>query len=101
MTVDASLIAAAKLARRMKTNEFDEQVRDLLDAALLDLGVAGVVVPEETDPLVKQAAITYFLLHFGDPENADRLERSYNEQKAQLSTCTGYTNWLEESDLNG
>ena len=90
----ASLIAKAKMAARITTTAFDTQVGDLLDAALLDMGVAGVDVPSTLDVLVEQAAITYFLLHFGQPDEYDRLKRSYDEQKAQLSTCTGYTNWL-------
>lgn len=88
------LIAKAKLAARVTTMAFDEQISDLLDAAMLDLGVAGVVVPEEWDALVSQAAITYFLMHFGEPDDYDRLKASYDEQKAQLATCTGYTDWL-------
>ena len=96
MVADTNLINAAKLANRMTTNDFDSEVERLLNAAFLDLGVAGVVISTELDPLVKQAAITYFLLHFGEPENYDRLERSYNEQKAQLATRTGYTNWTVE-----
>lgn len=94
----SELIAAAKLANRMTTNDFDSEVGRLLDAAMLDLGCAGVELPYGQDPLVDQAAITYFLLHFGEPENYDRLERSYNEQKAQLSTRTGYTNWSVNLD---
>ena len=94
----SNLIAAAKLAKRMTTNAFDSQVSDLLDAALLDLGVAGVVVPSPADVLVNQAAITYFLMNFGEPDNYDRLKKSYDEQKAQLVTCTGYTDW---SAING
>lgn len=90
---EATLVAAAKLAARIKTTAFDDQVEMLLDAALLDMGVAGVVVPAELDPIVTQAAITYFLMHFGQPDEYDRLKRSYDEQKAQLSTCTGYTDW--------
>lgn len=92
-TVTADLIAAAKLARRMTTTEYDSQVSMLLNAALLDMGVAGVEVPEELDALVSQAAITYFLLHFGEPGDRDFLKRSYDEQKAQLSMATGYTDW--------
>lgn len=90
---DATLVSAAKLAKRMTTDAFDTQVGDLLDAALLDLGVAGVVIPAETSPLVRQAAITYFLMNFGEPDNYERLKKSYDEQKAQLATCTGYTDW--------
>lgn len=90
---DSTLIAAAKLAGRITTNAFDTQVSSLLDAAALDLGVAGVEVPSTLDALVQQAEITYFLMNFGDPDNYDRLKRSYDEQKAQLATCTGYTDW--------
>lgn len=89
-----ALIASAKLAGRISTTAFDAQITSLLDAAALDLGVAGVVIPSELDALVQQAEITYFLMNFGDPENYDRLKRSYDEQKAQLATCTGYTDWL-------
>lgn len=88
-----TMITAAKLAARITTSAFDQQVSDLLDAALLDMGVAGVEIPAGQDALVQQAAITYFLLHFGQPDDYDRLKRSYDEQKAQLSTCTGYTVW--------
>lgn len=90
---DSTLIAAAKLAGRITTSAFDAQIGSLLDAAALDLGVAGVIVPSALDALVQQAEITYFLMNFGDPENYDRLKRSYDEQKAQLATCTGYTRW--------
>lgn len=92
-TVDTALIQSAKLALRITTDAFDDQVSDLLEAALLDLGVAGVVVPDTIDAIVKQAAITYVRLHFGQPDDYDRLKASYDEQKAQLSMCSGYTDW--------
>lgn len=92
-TVDTALITSAKLALRITTDAFDDQVSDLLEAALLDLGVAGVVVPDTIDAIVKQAAITYVRLHFGQPDDYDRLKDSYDEQKAQLSMCSGYTDW--------
>lgn len=89
----AELIAKAKMAKRMTTNAFDAEVGRLLDAAMLDLGVAGVVVPATLDALVETAAITYFLIHFGTPDEYGDLKSSYDEQKAQLATCTGYTEW--------
>lgn len=92
-SVTMELISAAKLAGRITTTAFDAQVQGLLDAALLDLGVAGVEIPAELDALVTQAAVTYFLMNFGAPEEYDRYKRSYDEQKAQLATCTGYTVW--------
>lgn len=92
-SVTPELISAAKMAGRITTDAYDVQVSGLLSAALLDLGVAGVEVPEGLDALVTQAAVTYFLVNFGAPEEYDRLKRSYDEQKAQLATCTGYTVW--------
>lgn len=92
-SVTTDLVNAAKLAGRITTTAFDVQVQTLLQAALLDLGVAGVEIPTELDALVTQAAVTYFRMNFGAPEEYDRYKRSYDEQKAQLATCTGYTVW--------
>ena len=89
----ATLIAAAEKALRIVTTSFEDEIGSLLDAALLDLGVAGVIVPAEINALVQQACITYVRANFGQPDDYDRMKRSYDEQKAQLSTCTGYTNW--------
>lgn len=71
----------------------NEELQDLIDAAKLDLGIAGVVVPQTVDPIVTKAIITYCKMSFGLPEDYDRLKRSYDEQKAQLSNATGYTDW--------
>lgn len=82
-----------KVALRITTTAYDSELTYLIAAAELDLGVAGVVVPDPLDALVERAVITYCKLHFGIPEDADRLKRSYDEQKAQLVTATGYTDW--------
>ena len=90
------LINKCKLSQRIVTTAFDEEIGGLLDAAMLDLGVAGVEVPSSLDALVETAAFTYVKCHFGQPgelKEYDRLKKSYDEQKAQLSMCTGYTNW--------
>lgn len=88
------MLDAVKMALRITTNAFDSEISGLIEAARLDLRVAGVVLPVELDALVQTAIITYCRLHFGQPDDYDRLKRAYDEQKAQLSTCTGYTNWL-------
>lgn len=69
------------------------ELADLINAALLDLRIAGVEVPATADPLVNTAVITYCKMRFGLPEDYDRLKKSYDEQKAQLSNATGYTVW--------
>ena len=89
------MLSEVKTALRIKTNKYDSELTGLIAAAQLDMGIAGVVLPDELDELVKQAVITYCKMRFGLPEDYDRLKKSYDEQKAQLSTATGYTNWGE------
>lgn len=95
---DATILAAVKLSLRITTTAFDSEISDLIDAALLDLGVAGVISDDTTDALIKCAVATYVKIHFGQPDDYDRLKASYDEQKAQLSMCTGYTDW---GDVDG
>lgn len=94
--VNNELIGPAKLALRITTDAYDSQIDSLISAALLDMGVAGVVVPADVDALVQQAAITYVRMNFGQPDDYDRMKKSYDEQKAQLSMCTGYTEWIDQ-----
>ena len=90
-----NVINSIKLALRITTDAFNAELTDLYNAALLDLGIAGVTNDDINDALILRAVITYCKLHFGQPDDYDRLKRSYDEQKAQLSTATGYTTWTE------
>lgn len=89
------MLDQVKMALRITTTAYDSELTYLIAAAKLDLGIAGVVLPGELDELVTRAIITYCKLSFGIPEDYDRLKVSYDEQKAQLSTATGYTDWGE------
>ena len=88
-----ALIDDVKMALRIKTDQYDQELENKIQAAQLDLGVAGVVIPSGMDALVEEAIITYCKMNFGLPEDADRLKRSYDEQKAQLSNTSRYTIW--------
>lgn len=87
------MLDKVKLALRVKTTAFDSELEDLVAAALADLGLAGVIADNASDPLIIRAVITYCKLHFGEPTDPDRIKAAYNEQKAQLQTATGYTDW--------
>lgn len=104
-----TILDKIKLALRITTTAFDSELTDLMNACLLDLGIAGVEVPYSQsvdthgepisvldNDLVIRAIITYCKIHFGDArgvEELDRLKMSYDEQKAQMSMATGYTEW--------
>lgn len=87
------MLEKVKMALRISTDAFDSELNDLIESAKLDLGIAGVVLPPTIDALVTKAVITYCKMSFGIPEDYDRLKASYDEQKAQLATATGYTEW--------
>jgi len=85
-----------KMALRIKTDAYNDELTSLMKAGLIDLGFGGAmneVLTEDADPVVTQAVITYCKMNFGLPEDYDRLKKSYDEQKAQLGTATGYTRW--------
>ena len=90
-----TLLQRVKLALRLTVDDYDTELTDLIAAAQTDLGIAGVVVPEELDAIVRRAIITYCKVNFQqlDKDTMNRLKAAYDEQKAQLGTATGYTNW--------
>lgn len=89
-----ALIDDCKMAMRIVTTAYDTEIQDYIDAAKLDLGIAGVTATTaSTDALVNKAIMTYVRMSFGAPSNYDKLKESYDEQKAQLMNATGYTEW--------
>ena len=83
-----------KLALRITASVFDTELTGLIDAAIADLMLAGVQADlKRDDPLVERAVITYCKANFGEAEQYDQLKASYDEQKAQLMSATGYTDW--------
>lgn len=93
------MLEKVKLALRIKSAAFDSEIEDLIAAALADLGLAGVTAAQEmeADPLITRAVVTYCRVNFGEPDDYERMKKSYDEQKAQLSMATGYTNWGEDN----
>lgn len=98
MAIDSTILAKVKTALRISTNVFDDELTDLCEAALSDLVISGVDGTNAviTDKLVLRAVITYCRLTFGEPDEYDRLKRSYDEQKAQMRSATGWTIWGTE-----
>lgn len=88
------MLESVKLALRITTDAFDDEIQDLINAALADLGIAGITNLDEADALIKRAVITFCRVNFGEPDDYDRMKASYDEQKAQLQVATGYTDWL-------
>lgn len=91
-----AILNSVKIAlRRAGTTAFDAEISELIQAAKLDLGIAGVDVDNVDDPLITMAIKTYCKLHFGETDEYENLKASYDEQKAQLQMSANYTNYSE------
>lgn len=90
-----ALLDDVKTALRVTTNAYDNEMTDLIESAKLDLGIAGVVIPNPMPPVVSTAIKTYCKINFGtpNPSNYEYLKKSYDEQKAQMGMSSGYTDF--------
>lgn len=91
-----TITEAVKMALRITTDAFDDELEDLIDAAVLDMRLAGITNDDTDDKLVRRAVITYCRLNFGQPDDYDRLKASYDEQKRQMGMATEYTTWTSQ-----
>lgn len=90
-----ALLDDVKNALRVTSNAYNAELTGLINSAQTDLGIAGVILPDELDDICTTAVIAYCKFMFGnlDPSDAGRWEGVYKELKAQLVTATGYTDW--------
>lgn len=88
-------MANAKAALRLTVDDYDNEILRNVQAALNDLQICGVILPDVFDPSINDAVCTFckFNMPFLADGEYDRLKRAYDERKAMLKTATGYTNW--------
>lgn len=91
------MLERVKTALRVTTDAFDDELTALIESAKLDLGIVDIRedVIETPNALVGLAIVTYCKMHFGEPDEYERLKASYDEQKAQLITSEKYTDWRD------
>lgn len=105
------MLNETRMALRIGTTAYDAELISLIRAGYRDLQLAGIefsggvdfAEDSQTgtwadnstldDELAIRAIITYVRMHFGTPPDYDRVQESYETQKAQLMHATGYTDW--------
>lgn len=95
------LLKYCKLLLRQATTEaFDDEIKSLIDACLLDLKISGV--GEVEDELIKRAVGIYVKAHFGS-ENPDRdgLIECYRSLKIHLALSQKYGDELPHEKISG
>lgn len=92
------MLNKVKLALRLSGSAYDPEVKDLIDAALADLRLVGITVPEaagssETtgDPLLDRAVILYAKAEFGYDADAERYRKAYDYLKCSLALSDEHT----------
>jgi len=89
-----ALLDAVKKSLRISSDDFDDEVQDLIDAAKADLilsGVSSEKVNTDTDVLIKRAVTCYCKANFGyDNPDSSKFEISYNSLKSHLSLSSDY-----------
>lgn len=94
-----ALLDKVKVACRVTTTAYDDELTDLIDAGLKDLGIPDInpdiLTTNSPVPLIQRAVITYCKMNFGylDTEQYQKFKASYDEQKAQLLMSSSYTTW--------
>ena len=111
------MLTECRQALRITTEAYDGELCSLMDAGARDLAIAGVVLPGTvafqlvsstagqvtttywqddstlTDALCVRAILTYVRMHFGSPNDYERLRESYETQKVQLMHAQDYTDY--------
>ena len=94
-----ALLDDVRVACRVATTTFDDELSDLIQAGFADIGITDVrsslLTEQGCPPLIKRAILTYCKMNFGQVDDGfyDRLKESYDEQKAQLLMSSEYTDW--------
>jgi len=87
------MLAYIKEILRVASNEFDNEVQELIDSAKADLELSGVRAEmiNDSDPLIKRAIATYCKTHFGfDNKDHMLLLGAYNSLKTHLIVSIEY-----------
>lgn len=99
-----NMLGKTKLAMYISNDVFDSEILDLIAAGIADIKHCGpeFTVTPVTDadenvtdyvienPLAARAVITYCRLHFGSPEDFDRLKVAYDEMKGQMRESSAF-----------
>lgn len=82
-----------KTALRITHDSLDAEIQDLIDAALLDLGISGIDNLDEKDPLILRAVTIYCKSHIGlNNTDSEKYNVSYELLKIHLALSGDYNN---------
>ncbi len=84
------LVEAARGWLRIGTRSRDDEIRQTIQACLIDLHNGGVARAPEDDPVIQQAIKLYLKAQFGYDAEAERFAESYEFLKGSLALSGEY-----------
>jgi len=90
------MLEHVKVALRIKTNIFDEEIQTLIDDCLLELAGFGIYRKDEHlkmgiyDQQIQNAVVFYCKWKFGNNPDAERWADIYHDKVTKLLCMTGY-----------
>lgn len=89
------MLEKIKLALRVTTDSFDEEIQLLIDDCITSMNKLGIVaaVDGTDDPQIQTAVMAYCKWKFGSSDEKDAWRAIYEEKLAELKMQTGYTDW--------
>ena len=87
------MLNKVKNSLRIKSNSVDEEIKDIIGAAKIDLSLSGVRNVKEEDPIIIRAIILYVKANYGlDNKDSEKYQKAYDLLKQSLSLCGDYNN---------
>lgn len=87
---EGALVATARGWLRISTTSRDSEIRQVIDACLIDLSIGGVAVVDTDDPAIRQAIKLYLKSQFGYDTGAERFGQAYEHLKFALALSGDY-----------
>ncbi|MFP3666554.1 head-tail connector protein [Priestia sp. SIMBA_032] len=85
------MIEKVRKSLRISHTALDDDIQDLIDAALMELQLSGIKKLDESDPLIIRAVTVYCKAEFGfDNPDAERFRASFESLRNHLSLAGDY-----------
>ena len=82
------MVSSAKGWLRIGTR--DDEVKQVMEACLIDLSMGGATEVKPSDPVVQQAMKLYLKAQFGYDSKAEQFGQAYEHLKSALALCGDY-----------
>lgn len=79
------MLNAVKKALRISSEDFDDELTELIRAAKTDLRLSGIKVISDSNEIVLQAVKLYCKAYFGDNDSSNKFLNAYQALKISMS----------------